>query len=67
MLTQFQVFIFVLVLKFIFSHSNSTKDESEDTISLIANIVGWLIATIILWLCCGWIVDPLNLILFKGE
>lgn len=67
MLTQFHIFVLIIALKIIFYNRidlNSNDDDDDEPWGFYILILA--ISLTVMWVIAGWLVDPLNLIIF-GE
>ena len=64
MLTQWHIFIIMLALRCIFNPSNNEKESDDNEWYVTLAIMS--VSIFVYWLLAGWLVEPLNMILFDN-
>ena len=60
MITQFHIFITMVVMQIIFKHYDPQTWENREWYVLV---IALTLNLLVFWICAGWLVEPVNIIL----
>ena len=63
MITQFQIYVIMFVLRGMFAHRLTIGLREKDDTEKIATSILLIICAFVYWIVAGWLVEPVNLIL----